>query len=155
MSSLLQREIRQQKPFASPAEEAFLNLQRTAAALMASLARLLREHGLTPAQYNALRILRGARPDSLPCGEVGTRMVTPVPDVTRLLDRLELRGLVARARDRRDRRVVQARITDAGLELLAEAEEPLDAWLAAKLGRLGDGNLATLTRLLEEAREKS
>ena len=124
-AATLDQEIRQRKPFVSLEEEVFLGLQRTASLLLQALGRELKGHDLTPAQYNALRILRGAEPDAaasggLTCSEIGERLVSPGPDVTRLLDRLEQRGLVLRQRDAGDRRVVRARITAAGLALLAE-----------------------------------
>jgi DNA-binding MarR family transcriptional regulator len=152
MSGNLGREIHQEKPFASPEEEAFLGLQRTASLLLQSLGRALKGHDLTPAQYNTLRILRGAEPDALTCGEIGERLVSPGPDVTRLLDRLEQRGLVTRLRDGEDRRVVRARITAPGLDLLAALDEPVGRMLAALLGNLGADRLRTLVELLGEAR---
>jgi DNA-binding MarR family transcriptional regulator len=152
MSGNLGREIHQEKPFASPEEEAFLGLQRTASLLLQSLGRALKGHDLTPAQYNTLRILRGAEPDALTCGEIGERLVSPGPDVTRLLDRLEQRGLVTRLRDGEDRRVVRARITTPGLDLLAALDEPVGRMLAALLGNLGADRLRTLVELLGEAR---
>lgn len=151
--TLLHREIRQRKPFRSRQEEAYLNLQRTAAMLEQSLSRWLKERGLTPTQYNALRILRGAHPDALPCSAVGNRMVTPVPDVTRLLDRLEKAGLVSRHRDTEDRRVVQVGITEEGLARLAELDDPLDGWLQDELRPLSEEELTTLVELLEPLRD--
>src|SRR5919108_1101542 len=106
MARRLRMEIHQTKPFASLEEEAFLNLQRTADALLHGLEAALKPAGLSPSQYNVLRILRGAEAEGLACREVGERMVTRDPDITRLLDRLEARGLVMRARDREDRRVI-------------------------------------------------
>ncbi len=152
MSGNLGREIHQEKPFASLEEEAFLGLQRTASLLLQSLGRALKGHDLTPAQYNTLRILRGAEPDALTCGEIGERLVSPGPDVTRLLDRLEQRGLVTRLRDGEDRRVVRARITGPGLDLLAALDEPVGRMLGELLGNLGKDRLRALVALLEEAR---
>jgi DNA-binding MarR family transcriptional regulator len=156
-TSSLGREIHQQKPFDSPEEEAFLGLQRTASLLLQSLGRALKGQDLTPAQYNTLRILRGAEPDSLTCGgltcgEIGERLVSPGPDVTRLLDRLEQRGLVTRVRDGEDRRVVRARITESGLDLLTALDEPVGRMLGQMLGNLGEERLRTLVALLGEAR---
>jgi DNA-binding MarR family transcriptional regulator len=148
----LEREIRQRTPVAEPAARALLSLLRSAALLGQEHARFLRPHGLTPAQYNALRILRGAHPDTLPCGEVGARLVAPVPDVTRLLDRLAARGLVRRERDPADRRVVRVGITAGGLERLAALDVPLAAWIRERLGGLSDRELESLSRLLERAR---
>lgn len=150
--SLLRKEIRQGRPFRSREAEAFLNLQRTAAFLEQAVARWLKRASLTLTQYNALRILRGAHPDVLPCSEVGERMVTPVPDVTRLLDRLEGAGLVSRCRDTKDRRVVNVGITEHGLERLGELDDPLERYLEELLSPLDRGDLRTLIRLLERAR---
>jgi DNA-binding MarR family transcriptional regulator len=155
MSRALSQEIRQQKPFVSLEEEAFLGLQRTASLLLQSLGRELKGHDLTPAQYNTLRILRGAGPDALTCGEIGDRLVSPGPDVTRLLDRLEQRGLVTRLRDAEDRRIVRARITEQGLDLLALLDEPVGRMLGRLLGNLGEERLRTFVSLLDEAREQS
>ena len=126
MPDRLRAEIHQDDPFDSPEEEVFLNLQRTAAILTGRFAAELRAWGLTPAQYNVLRILRGAGPGGRTCGEVGERLVAPGPDVTRLIDRLERAGLVARERDEADRRVVRARIRRDGLARLG-SDFPLDA----------------------------
>jgi DNA-binding MarR family transcriptional regulator len=154
MSRVLSQEIRQQKPFVSLEEEAFLGLQRTASLLLQSLGRELKGYDLTPAQYNTLRILRGAGPDALTCGEIGERLVSPGPDVTRLLDRLEQGGLVTRLRDPEDRRVVRARITEQGLDLLATLDEPVGRMLGRLLGNLCQERLRTFVTLLDEAREQ-
>lgn len=154
MPSRLRKEIRQGRPFSSREEEAFLTLQRTANAHFQALSSFLRSFEVTPTQYNVLRILRGAHPDSLPCHEVGDRMVTTVPDVTRLLDRLETRGLVARSRDTEDRRVVRAAVTERGLRLLVSIDQPLAAWLEELLAHLGGRRLQELVRLLDEARDR-
>ena len=106
MTGLLRGEIRQREPFAGAAEEALLNLLRTAFTLERWHAGFLEPFGVTPTQYNALRILAGSHPEPLPCLEVGRRMVTPVPDVTRLLGRLEGKRLVRRRRAAHDRRIV-------------------------------------------------
>jgi len=148
----LEEEIHQRTPVAAVAERALLNLLRSAALLGQELARFLRPHGLTPAQYNALRILRGAHPETLPCGEVGARLVAPVPDVTRLLDRLAARGLVRRERDPADRRVVRVGITAGGLARLAAVDAPLAAWIRTRLGALSERELDALSGLLERAR---
>ncbi|HTQ79049.1 MAG TPA: MarR family transcriptional regulator, partial [Thermoanaerobaculia bacterium] len=99
----LQQEIRQGLPFPSEEEEAFLSLQRTASLLLQAVGRRLKPYDLSPAQYNLLRILRGAGEAALTCGEIGERLVSPGPDVTRLLDRLEQRDLLFRERDEEDR----------------------------------------------------
>jgi DNA-binding MarR family transcriptional regulator len=153
MAGKLSTEIRQSKPFASLEEEAFLALQRSAALLLRAVARELEAHELTPAQHNTLRILRGAGPDALTCGEIGERLVSPGPDVTRLLDRLEKQGLVQRLRDEQDRRVVRARITEKGVALLEEIDPSVDRILRELLGHLGEQDLQRLIDLLERARQ--
>lgn len=150
--SVLKREIRQKKPFASRAEEAFLNLQRGAGLLLQEFSRFLKPWKLTPATYNSLRILRGAHPEMLACGEVGERLVTPEPDVTRLMDRLEKTGLVRRERDDEDRRVVRVGITPRGLALLTDLDEPVHSWLKASMSRLPANDLKALVNLLERLR---
>ena len=152
MAGKLQREIGQSKPFPSVEEEIFLNLQRSAEVLMRRLAEMLKPSELTPTQYNVLRILRGAEPDGLPCREIGTRMVTHDPDITRLLDRLETRGLVGRSRGEADRRVVYTRVTAEGLELLREIDGQVADFMAVQLGHLGSDRLRTLGDLLERLR---
>lgn len=147
-------EIAQRKPFESLEEEAFLSLQRTAALLLRAVARELETHDLTPAQYNALRILRGAGPEALTCGEIGERLVSPGPDVTRLLDRLEKQGLIQRLRDEQDRRIVRARITERGNALLEQLDGPVDRVLRNLLGPVGEGDLRRLIELLERTRQQ-
>ncbi|MEM7481495.1 MAG: MarR family transcriptional regulator [Acidobacteriota bacterium] len=152
--STLRHELRQSKPFGTPAEEAFLALARTAGMLDQELARRLKAHGLTPTQYNALRILRGAHPETLTCGEVGERMVTPLPDVTRLVDRLERAGWARRERAKDDRRVVRVAVTDEGLDLLAALDGPVLQWMEEFLGHLPKAEIRTLIRLLEAVRRE-
>src|SRR5664279_6042918 len=118
MARKLQQEIQQSQPFASLEEEAMLNLARTADRLQSSLRQMLKPFGLTPNQYNALRILRGAGPDGLTCTELGERLVSEDPDITRLLDRLAKQDLVRRRRNDGDRRVVYTEISSEGLEKL-------------------------------------
>ena len=153
MVGRLQEEIHQRKPFGSLEQEAFLNVMRTANALNQGLAALLKPAELTPTQYNALRILRGAGAEGLAAGEVGERMVTRDPDVTRLLDRLEKRGLVRRWRDRDDRRVVRTRITPAGEAAIAPLDEAVIDLHVQQLRHLGEERLRGLVSLLEEARQ--
>lgn len=154
MPGKLAADIKQTKPFRHPEEEAFLNLLRTVDALSQREEELLARHGLSHSQYNVLRILRGAGPAGLPCGEVADRMITRDPDITRLLDRLEKRALAQRARESKDRRVVLARITQSGLDLLAELDQPMVDFLRGALGHLGQKDLRHLIDLLERAREK-
>jgi DNA-binding MarR family transcriptional regulator len=142
-------------PVRSLAEEAFVALLRTADQLQWRAAETFKRHGLSPTQYNALRILRGAGPEGLPCTEVGKRMINRDPDITRLLDRLERRGLIQRSRERKDRRVIKARITPAGLTLLKTMNREVEQFHRSLLGPLGEQRLQALIRLLEEARENS
>ncbi len=155
MVAKLQAEIKQRKPFTSLEQEAFLNLLRTADVLTQGLERVLKPYELSPTQYNVLRILRGAGPGGRSCREVAERMLTRDPDITRLLDRLEARGLVARARELRDRRVITTRVTRRGLALLARLDGPAAAWHRVRLGRLGAKRLRALVELLEAARVTS
>ncbi len=130
----------------------FLSLQRLAADLGQQVAELLKPAGLSGAQYNVLRILRGAGDAGLACGEIADRMISKDPDVTRLLDRLEKRGLVTRGRESDDRRVVTTRITDEARALLAELEGPVAELHRQQLSGLGEEKLLRLKALLEEAR---
>lgn len=149
----LRAELQQNRPFGSLAEEVFLNLVRTADHLTAAEALFLRDFGLTPAQYNVLRILRGAGPDGLACQEIGARMVSRVPDVTRLLDRLEAQGHVARERSAADRRVVLVRIQTSGSRLLGELDADMAALPRQLLSGLSQRDLKTLNRLCVRARQ--
>jgi MarR family transcriptional regulator, organic hydroperoxide resistance regulator len=151
----LQAEIKQRKPFGSLEEEAYLNLLRTADALFRGEEALLKPLDLSPPQYNVLRILRGAGADGLACKEIADRMLTRDPDVTRLLDRLEQRGLAVRAREQRDRRVITARITEAGSRVLKQLDRPILELQRQQLGHLGKKRLEALVLLLESAREKA
>ncbi len=150
--SPLERELRKKHPFDLPEQEAFLNLARTLDHLALPFERLFAAHGLTGPQYNVLRILRGHGGDGVPCHEVGAQMVTRMPDVTRLLDRLEQAGLVARRRSPRDRRVVLVRATPAGLSLLEKLDGPVLELHRAGLGHLARAELSELNRLLVKAR---
>src|ERR1017187_4045584 len=152
MARGLQAELKQRVPFRSREQEAYLSLLRTADALQASVEARLREFGLTGTQYNALRILRGAEPEGLPCSEIGERMITRDPDITRLLNRLEKRGLVARARAKADRRVIYGKITAAGLKLLREMDAPIEQHGREMLKHVGQEKLRELIDLLELVR---
>jgi DNA-binding MarR family transcriptional regulator len=149
---MLKDEIKKKKPFDDPAEEAYLNLLRTAAVLGADFERLFKDAGLSEPQYNVLRILRGAGGEGLPCLEVGARMITRVPDVTRLVDRLEAAGLVERNRTREDRRVVMIKITQKGLDAIAGLDRPLVEVHKRQMGHMTRRDLEELSRLLEKAR---
>jgi len=134
-----------------PEEMVFLDLLRTTEALSRPLVQLLKTEDLSPTQYNVLRILRGS-PDGLTCGEIGNRLITHDPDITRLLDRLEKRNLVGRGRDTKDRRVVLTRIAPEGLDLLTRLDAPVQDTHRKLLGHLGPKRLQALTRLLAVAR---
>ena len=152
MGGKLAGEIRQTKPFGSVEEEALLNLTRTAAVLQGAEADALKPYELSLPQYNILRILRGAGPKGLACQEIAERMIARDPDITRLLDRLEARALIRRARSGEDRRVVVTRISDAGLRLLASMDGELKQLPRKMLGHLGEKRLRVLIGLLERAR---
>lgn len=152
MSGRILSEIKQNKPFTTASLEAFINVLRTAEALSRPEMELLKGHGLSPTQYNVLRILRGAGHEGLACREIGERMVKFDPDVTRLLDRLEARGLLTRERHKEDRRVIVSRITDAGIALLADLDAPIDTLHAKQLEHMGQEKIEALISLLEEAR---
>jgi len=125
---------------------------RTAGALQTQVEAQLKEFGLTGTQYNALRILRGAGPEGLPCREIGERMITRDPDITRLLNRLEDRGFVQRTRAKHDRRVIYGKITAAGLKLLREMDVPLEKYGREMLRHVGQEKLKQLIELLEFVR---
>jgi MarR family transcriptional regulator, organic hydroperoxide resistance regulator len=152
MARGLQAELKQKIPFRSTEQEAYLSLLRTADALEWLVENRLKEFGLTGTQYNALRILRGAGPEGLPCSEIGERMITRDPDITRLLNRLEKRGLVTRARGKSDLRVIYGKITAAGLKLLREMDEPVEEYGREIFKRVSQEKLRQLIELLELVR---
>jgi DNA-binding MarR family transcriptional regulator len=135
----------------SPEEAAYLDLLRTADVLTRGAIDVLKADELSTTQYNVLRILRGS-PQGLTCGEIASRMITRDPDVTRLLDRMEKRGLISRARESRDRRLVLARITPQGLKLVNRLDEPVQKIHRRQLGHMGKDRLQTLAELLAAAR---
>ena len=155
MPSRLQDEIKQSRPFRSLHEEAALNIARTAAVLNHGFADALKEYGITATQYNVLRILRGAGASGLCRNEVRDRLIAQVPDVTRLLDRMEDAGLIARERDATDRRQVTTRITAQGLRLLKSLDAPVLELQRAQLGHLSKQQLTSLIELLSIARTPS
>jgi DNA-binding MarR family transcriptional regulator len=152
MPSDLRRELRQRKPFRSLQEEAHLNVGRTSAVLRDGVEALLKRHGLSAPQYNVLRILRGAGPEGLCRNEIRDRLVTRMPDVTRLLDRMEEAGLVTRVRGREDRRRVATRLTERGRQVVDSLDAPVAEEHRRRLGHLTDRELRTLIRLLTLAR---
>ena len=151
MASRLQAELKKKKPFDSPEQEAALGLLRTADLVQVRFARLFRGHGLTPSQYNILRILRGeGKP--LPILEIASRTITVVPGITGLIDRLEQAGFLARKRCEKDRRVVYVELTTKGSRVLGELDQPLLELHRNMLGHLSATELGTLIGLLEKAR---
>jgi DNA-binding MarR family transcriptional regulator len=142
-----------QRRVGSPEEAVFLELLRTTDMLSRGLVPILKAEDLSPTQYNVLRILRGA-PQGLPCGEIASRMITRDPDVTRLLDRLETRGLISRCRETEDRRTVRARIAPEGLKLLGRLDQPVQAAHRKQLGHLGRRRLQALADLLRISRSQ-
>ena len=149
----IQAELQQNKPFSTLEEEAAVSLARTASLFDWRMAEMLKPHGISPTQYNALRILRGAGKQGRTCSEIGERMINRDPDITRLLDRLERHGLVERSRDKKDRRVITARIATAGLNLLNSLDRPVEALLKKLLGHMSKTDVQELVRLLAIARE--
>ena len=152
-ASQLQREIRQHRPFASPSQEALLGLLRTADVVRARIAEIVEPHGVTPQQYNVLRILRGAAPEGLPTLDIVERMLERAPGITRLLDRLETKGLACRQRSRTDRRQVFCTITPAGLELLKALDRPVQAIDVDFAAKLSAAQQRQLIRLMDALRE--
>ena len=144
------RELKQQRAFTSREQEVLLGVRIAAARMMEPWDKFLKATAeLTPNQYNVLRILRGSHPTRLPCGEIAQRMIARDPDITRLVDRLNRRGLVTRARGRRDRRVVEVGISEKGQETLRRLDQHVDRFPKAMLGHLGAKKLDQLNALLE------
>lgn len=152
MSTSLREEIHQQRPFHSLEEEAALNLLRTAQVLADDSEALFRAHALSPTQYNVLRILRGAGDGGLGRNEIRERLITRMPDVTRLLDRMEDAGLVRRERSATDRRCVPTVLTGRGRELVDALDEPTDALQRKQFGHLSAGQLHSLIETLTQIR---
>ena len=154
MAHLLEREIGQIKPL-SLVDQAAAGLHRTSAILLQEVAEYLSEKSVSPKQYNILRILRGAGAKGLSCGDIASRLVTPDPDTTRLLDRLVRRKWIRRDHDRRDRRMVRVRITATGLALLAAMEKKVQAIQGRQFKKLKGRDLQKLVALLEVLRQAS
>ena len=150
----LQAEIKQSRPFDSLREEAFLNVWRTADHFSQALQALFKSNGISHAQYNVLRILRGAGRDGLASSEIAARMITRDPDVTRLMDRLERAALARRYRQEQDRRVILSKITPKGLKLLQDLDHPVLQLIEETLGHMEDSRVKSLSRLLEVARAR-
>ena len=148
----LRDELKMARPFKSVEEEAILSIARTAALIEHAGAEAFKPFNLTLTQYNVLRILRGAGRDGLCRNDVGARLVTKVPDVTRLLDRMEKADLIVRERGGEDRRYVATRITEKGLKLLEKIDRELPAMHARQLGHVSQKRLRDLISILEEVR---
>ena len=138
------------KPPAPLEDQTFVALLKAADSLASQGDQLMKANGLTSAQYNVLRILRGAGPDGLPCNAIGERMISRDPDMTRLLDRMEKRELITRERQQQDRRVVKARITAEGLRLLKKMDAPIRELHKSQFARMSSAHLKTLLDLLTE-----
>jgi DNA-binding MarR family transcriptional regulator len=142
------------RPAARPAlpveDQAFIALQKAADSTGQQAERLVKANGLTGAQYNVLRILRGAEPEGLGCSGIGDRMISHDPDMTRLLDRMEKRGLITRKRQQDDRRVVKTRITPEGLSVLRKLDQPVRELHKRQFGQLSAAQLKTLIDTLDQ-----
>jgi DNA-binding MarR family transcriptional regulator len=150
MTGVVGRELKMTRAFTSREQEVMLGLQIAAARIIEPWEKFLKTTAeLTLHQYNVLRILRGSHPAGLPSGEIANRMIARDPDITRLVDRLEKRGLVARTRNQQDRRVVEVHITDKGQELLRSLDEHVNRFPRSMLGHLGPKQLDQLRVLLE------
>jgi MarR family transcriptional regulator, organic hydroperoxide resistance regulator len=150
--SRLQEEIQQTRPFQSRRQEAFLAILRSADLLRRGVGALLEPFGVTPQQYNVLRILRGAGPEGLPVLAIGARLIEHTPGMTRLLQRLEAKGWVERRRNTGDRRQVDCRLTPAGAELLARIDPVMEQADRHMLASLNAGQLDALIALLDDVR---
>ena len=153
MSPTLQEDLRQTRPFGSLQQEAYLSVVRTTSALTERVEDLLKPYGISGTQYNVLRILRGAGEGGLCRNELRDRMLTRMPDMTRLLDRMEEAGLVTRSREQEDRRMVLTQITPRGQQLVSELDRPMSALHRDQLARLTDDQLRSLIDLLTAIRE--
>ena len=152
MPGKLEKEIRQSKPIRLLEEEASMNIVRTADVLMAKVMDVLKPYGLSATQYNVLRILRGAGAAGATCKDVASRMLTRDPDITRLMDRLEKRGLLTRDRAREDRRFVTIRLTGDGLDMVNELDGPVERLHRKQMRHMTRDQLRSLVGLLEEVR---
>jgi DNA-binding MarR family transcriptional regulator len=149
----LQTSIKQKKAFACPEEELFLNLMRTHSVLAGKQEAMFKEKSLTMVQYNVLRILRGAEEGELRTHDICDRMVTRVPDITRLIDRLIKASFVTRRRCSEDRRAVYVKITTKALKLLKELDGPAKDSAISLFGSMTKKDIKTLNNLLVEARK--
>lgn len=155
MARALHDELKQSKPFVDVEEEVHVGIARTAALLERAVAQFLKPYGITPTQYNVLRILRGAGAAGLCRNELGERLVTPVPDVTRLLDRMADLKLIARQRSDEDRRLVRTHLTAKGLDLVNSLDTPLRTAHRERLKSISRQRLRDLADTLAEIRERT
>ena len=155
MSPTLQQDLKQKKPFRSLQQEAYLSVVRTSTSLTDAMEDLVKARGISATQYNVLRILRGSGAEGLCRNELRDRMLTRMPDMTRLLDRMEDAGLVVRAREGDDRRMVMTRITEKGRRLLDDLDAPVMALHRKQMAGLTDAQLRSLSDLLTLVREGS
>ena len=154
MASSIRQQLKQRRSFTSPEQEAMLGIRMVAARILGPWERFLKsEADLTASQYNVLRILRGTHPKSLTVGEIGERTIARDPDITRLVDRLDTRGLVKRTRSEQDRRVVEVEITRKGLEVLQHLEPHSARMPQALIGHVAPRKLRQLSTLLAEVLE--
>jgi DNA-binding MarR family transcriptional regulator len=149
----MKRSSKPDSPIPTQEEATFLELLHTSDQLSRRVVPVLKAEQLSGTQYNVLRILRGT-PEGMACSEIGNRMITRDPDITRLLDRLEKRTLISRSRETKDRRTVIARITPEGLKLLERLDEPVQEHHRKQLGHLGHERLKALCELLRSARSR-
>ncbi len=150
-SASLRQQLKKRGPFDSLEQEAMLGILRTSDLLENRLARLLREYGLTPSQYNAMRIMRGEG-EPMPCLEVAGRMIQVAPAITRVVDQLVGRGLIEKQQSSDDRRVFLVGLTAAGTGLLSKLDVPIQTLHRSLLGHLSSSDLKTVNRILETAR---
>jgi DNA-binding MarR family transcriptional regulator len=132
----------------------FVALLKIADSLSQEAEQLIKTAGLTGAQYNVLRILRGAEPDGLLCRGIGERMISRDPDITRLLDRMESHKLITRERQKEDRRVIKTRVTAEGLKLLKKLDRPVHELHRKQFGHLTPARLKQLAELLAEVKKR-
>jgi DNA-binding MarR family transcriptional regulator len=155
MDEGVKKRLKQERPFATKQESAFLSVLLLAQELHTEFNELFKPSDLTLAQYNVLRILRGAGQQGHACGQIAERMITREPDITRMLDRLERSELIRRERQQDDRRVVLTFLTDKGAELLKELDRPVDELHRKQLDGLTEAELDRLIELLEKARRRA
>lgn len=149
----LKTELQKRGEWESPEQEAYINILRTHSLLSMSFDRLFRKHGISSPQYNILRILRGHNQEGLASLEIASQMIACVPDITRLLDRLEKSGYVIRERSTEDRRVVRVSLTNKGKKILKKLDVPIHDAEQASLGHMTRKDLKELSRLMTKARK--